>query len=224
VATHSEICRMDALALAAEIRARRISPVEAIDAVFQRMERLEPHLHAFCTPAPELARADAKRIEENLAAGRDPGPLAGVPVSVKDLIFTRAIRTTSGSVAYRDFIPDADDVIVERLKRAGAIVIGKTNAAEFGYAAVGHNPVFETTRNPWNTALTTGGSSAGAGAAVAAGIGPIATAADRFASRRRSAASTVLRARWGASRSTPARATNALRAHRDGNRSNVSAR
>jgi aspartyl-tRNA(Asn)/glutamyl-tRNA(Gln) amidotransferase subunit A len=178
VATRNGICRTDAVTLAAEIRAKRISPVEVIDAVLERMERLEPHIHAFCTPAPDLARAAAKRIEAELAAGRDPGALAGVPVSIKDLIFTRGIRTTSGSVAYRDFIPDEDDVIVERLKAAGAIVIGKTNTAEFGYAAVGHNPVFETTRNPWNLERTTGGSSAGAGAAVATGVGPIAIGSD----------------------------------------------
>ncbi len=99
-------------------------------------------------------------------------------MSIKDLIFTSGILTTSGSVAYRDFVAEEDDVAVERLRAAGAIIIGKTNAAEFGYSATGHNPLFETTRNPWNLAMTSGGSSAGAGAAVAIGAGPLALGSD----------------------------------------------
>lgn len=169
---------MDAATLAANIRAKQLSPVEVVEAVLDRMARLEPHLHAFCTPVPELARAEARRIEANIIAGRDVGVLAGVPVSIKDLIFTKGIRTTSGSVAYRDFVPEEDDVAVERLKTAGAIILGKTNTAEFGYSATGHNPLFETTRNPWNLSMTSGGSSAGAGAATAAGIGAIALGSD----------------------------------------------
>jgi len=178
MAAANEICAMDAVSLAAAIRARTLSPVEVIDAILERMNRVESHLHAFCTPAPELARAEAKRIEADILAGRDPGLLAGVPVSIKDLIFTRGIRTTSGSVAYRDFVPDEDDIAVERLRAAGAIIIGKTNISEFGYSATGHNPLFATTRNPWNLAMTPGGSSAGAGAAVAAGVGPLALGSD----------------------------------------------
>lgn len=174
----TEICRMDALTLSAEIRARRLSPVEVIDAVLDRMARLEPILHAFCLPTPEAARADAKRIEGALMAGQPVGPLAGVPVSIKDLLLTKGVRTASGSFAYEFFVPDEDDIVVERLRAAGAIIIGKTNVSEFGYSATGHNPVFETTRNPWNPELTPGGSSAGAGAAVAAGVGPIAIGSD----------------------------------------------
>src|SRR5262249_41792471 len=113
-----------------------------------------------------------------IAAGESVGALAGVPVSIRDLILTRGVRTTSGSLAYRDFVPDEDDVVVERLRRAGAIMIGKTNVSEFGYSATGHNPLFETTCNPWNTSLTPGGSSAGAAVAVATGMGPIAIGSD----------------------------------------------
>ncbi len=178
MAAGKEICAMNAVQLADAVRARRLSPVEVIDAILERMNRVEPHLHAFCTPTPELARAEAKRIEAEISAGRDAGPLAGVPVHIKDLIFTRGIRTTSGSVAYRNFTPDEDDIAVERLRAAGAIIIGKTNTAEFGYSATGHNPLFETTRNPWNLAMTPGGSSAGAGAAVAAGVAPLALGSD----------------------------------------------
>jgi aspartyl-tRNA(Asn)/glutamyl-tRNA(Gln) amidotransferase subunit A len=178
MATHNEICRMDAVTLAAHIRAKRLSAVEVVEAVLARMERLEPHLHAFCTPTPDLARVQARRVEADIMAGRPVGALAGVPVGHKDLLLTRGVRTASGSYAYRDFVPDEDDLVVERMRAAGAVMLGKTNVPEFGYSPTGHNPVFETTRNPWNTALTPGGSSAGSGAAVAAGVGPIATGSD----------------------------------------------
>jgi aspartyl-tRNA(Asn)/glutamyl-tRNA(Gln) amidotransferase subunit A len=174
----NEICRMDAVTLAQRIRAKELSATEAVEAVLSRMEKLEPVLHAFCTPTPDLARREAKRIDKAIQAGEDVGPLAGVPVGIKDLVCTAGIRTVSGSVAYEDFVPDEDDVVVERLKEAGAIIIGKTNVPEFGYSAVGHNPVFPTTRNPWNIERTPGGSSAGSGAAVAAGMGPFAIGSD----------------------------------------------
>jgi aspartyl-tRNA(Asn)/glutamyl-tRNA(Gln) amidotransferase subunit A len=178
MANANEICRMDAVGLAAKIRRRELSPVEVVEAALARMEKLEPALHAFCTPTPELARAEARRSEAEIAAGRPLGPLAGVPVSIKDLILTKGIRTVFGSAAYEDFIPDEDDVAVERLRAAGAIILGKTNVPEFGYSGTGHNPVFETTRNPWNLAMTPGGSSAGAAAAVATGVGPLALGSD----------------------------------------------
>jgi len=173
-----DICSMDAVTMAAEIRAKRLSPVEVTEAVLERMDRLESTLHAYCTPTPDLARRTAKRVESAIANGEDVGALAGVPVAVKDLICTAGIRTASGSNAYKDFVPEEDDVVVERLKNADAVIIGKTNVPEFGYSGVGHNSVFPTTRNPWNTDLTPGGSSAGSGAAVAAGMGPLALGSD----------------------------------------------
>ena len=169
---------MDAVTLAKHIRTKKLSPVEVIDAVLARMEKLEPILHAFCTPTPELARKTAKKLEKDIMAGKPVGPLAGVPVGIKDLVCTKGIKTVSGSWAYADFVPDEDDVVVERLKDAGAVILGKTNVPEFGYSGVGHNPVFPTTRNPWNTDLTPGGSSAGSGAAVASGMGPFAIGSD----------------------------------------------
>ncbi len=178
MASADEIFRIDATALAALIRTKQLSPVAVIDASLARMERLEPHLHAFCTPTPELARATARRLEADIVAGRPVGPLAGVPVGHKDLLLTKGVRTASGSLAYRDFIPDEDDIVVSRMAAAGAIMIGKTNASEFGYSPTGHNPVFATTRNPWDLALTPGGSSAGSAAAVAAGLCPLATGSD----------------------------------------------
>ena len=178
MATVNDICRMDAVTLASSIRAKELSPVEVVEAVLARMDNLEPRLHAFCTPTPDVARETAKRLEQALMAGSEVGPLAGVPVAIKDLVCTQGIRTVSGSVAYKDFVPEEDDIVVERLKRADAVIIGKTNCSEFGYGPVGHNPVFETTRNPWNTDFTPGGSSAGSGAAVASGMGPFAIGSD----------------------------------------------
>ena len=174
----NEIGRMDALTLADKVRKKELSAAEVTAAVLDRMEKLEPHIHAFCTPTPELARQAAAEVDRKIAAGEDPGLLAGVPVGIKDLVCTKGVVTASGSFAYKDFVPDEDDIVVERLKAAGAIIIGKTNVPEFGYSGVGHNPVFETTRNPWNLDMTPGGSSAGSGAAVAAGVGPFAIASD----------------------------------------------
>lgn len=177
--TANEICRMDAVTLAKLVHSKQLSPVEIINAVLDRMDKLEPVLHAFCTPTPDLARTEARRIEKDIMAGKPVGPLAGVPVGIKDLaIYTKGVRTVSGSFAYLDFVPDEDDVVVERLKAGGAIILGKTNVPEFGYSGVGHNPVFETTRSPWNTDLTPGGSSAGSAVAVATGMAPFAIGSD----------------------------------------------
>jgi aspartyl-tRNA(Asn)/glutamyl-tRNA(Gln) amidotransferase subunit A len=177
-ASGNEICGMDAATIATKVKRRDLSAVQVVEAHLARMDALEPKLHAFCTPTPDLARQTAKNIDADLAAGRDVGPLAGVPVGVKDLICTAGVKTVSGSVAYKDFVPDEDDVCVERLKAAGAVILGKTNVPEFGYSGVGHNPVFETTRNPWNLDMTPGGSSAGSGAAVVSGMCPFALGSD----------------------------------------------
>ena len=175
---YDEICHMEATEIAGRVASKDLSPVEVVEAVLERMEQLEPTLHAFCTPTPEIAREQAKHIGQKISNGEDPGPLAGVPIGIKDLVSTKGIRTTMGSHAYSDWVPDEDDVSVERLKEAGAVILGKTNAPEFGYSGVGHNPIFDTTTNPWNTSLTPGGSSAGSGAAVASGMGPLAVGSD----------------------------------------------
>lgn len=174
----NEICRMDAVALASLIKSKKLSAVEVTRAVLERMDKLEPVLHAFCTPTPELAMRTARAVEKRILSGEVVGPLAGVPWGCKDLICTAGVRTASGSHAYVDFVPDEDDVVVERMNCADAVMLGKTNVPEFGYSGVGHNPVFETTRNPWNLALTPGGSSAGSGAAVASGLGPFTIGSD----------------------------------------------
>lgn len=178
MSTANEICRMDAVTVADKVRSKQISAAEVTEAVLRRMDVLEPHIHAFCTPTPDVARSAAKAVDAKIAAGQDPGVLAGVPVGIKDLVATKDILTVMGSPLYRDFVPDEDDICVERLKAAGAVIIGKTNVPEFGYSGVGHNPVFPATRNPWNLDLTSGGSSAGSGASVAAGVAPFAIGSD----------------------------------------------
>ncbi len=175
---HTNYARMTASEIAAGVRDGSFTALEVTDAAIARMELTEPHLHAFCTPAPELARKTAKSIDAGRASGETLPPLAGVPVGVKDLIATKDLVTAMGSTIYRDFVPEDDDIVVDRLKQAGAVILGKTNVPEFGYSGVGHNPVFETSRNPWNTDLTPGGSSAGSGASVAAGVTPFALGSD----------------------------------------------
>ena len=178
MSTDNDICRMDAVTLAGKVRAKQVSAAEVTEAVLRRMDVLEPHIHAFCTPTPDVARAAARAVDARIAAGEDPGVLAGVPIGIKDLVATKDILTVMGSPWYRDFVPDEDDICVERLKAAGAVIIGKTNVPEFGYSGVGHNPVFPATRNPWNLDMTSGGSSAGSGASVAAGVAPFAIGSD----------------------------------------------
>ena len=153
--------------IAEAVRNRTLSPVETVEAALAAIVETEPALFAFATVAHDQARADAIALEEALARGGVAGPLAGVPVAVKDLVLTKGLRTPSARRSMPTTCPTGRHA-VERLKAAGAIVIGKTNAAEFGYGAFGHNPLFPTTRNPWDPALTPGGSSAGSAAAVAA--------------------------------------------------------
>jgi aspartyl-tRNA(Asn)/glutamyl-tRNA(Gln) amidotransferase subunit A len=174
----SDLCSLPATDLARLVRAGEVSPVEVTDAALERVGRLDPQLHAFVELTADRARQRAREIGYALARGKEVGPLAGVPVAVKDLIATAGVPTRSGSPAYRDFVPAEDDVSVERLVAAGAVVLGKTTVPEFGYSGVGHNPISPTARNPWNPALTPGGSSAGSGIAVATGMAPVALGSD----------------------------------------------
>ncbi len=174
----TEIGRMTAVEIAQKVRTRELSAVEVTAAALDRMDAFEPYIHAFCTPGHDLARRTATAVDAAIARGEDPGPLAGVPIGIKDLVATKDLVTAMGSKLYEDFLPEEDDIVVERLKAAGAVIVGKTNVPEFGYSGVGHNPVFETTRNPWNLDLTPGGSSAGSGASVACGVTPFAIGSD----------------------------------------------
>src|SRR5690348_3324498 len=184
MAASEAIRGLDAASLDERRAAEELCAQEVVEAVLDRLERLDPVLHMFSTVAAQQARQDAKRVEVDVMAGREVGPLAGVPVSIKDLIYTKGIRTAFGSHAYAEFVPDEDDVAVERLKAAGAIVIGKTQVAEFGFSGTGQTPLAEPTSNPWNPQRTSGGSSAGAGAAVATGVGPFALGGDAGGSIR----------------------------------------
>lgn len=181
---------LDAGAVARLVQKRELSPVETVEAALDAVARLDGRLNAIPTLAADSARAAARDLEARILRGEAAGPLAGVPVVIKDLVLTRGIRTTFGSRLYADYVPAEDDIAVARLKAAGAIVIGKGNAAELGYGGFGHNPVFPTTRNPWDLELTPGGSSAGSAAAVAAGIVPMALGSDGGGSVRLPAAFT----------------------------------
>ena len=179
-----DLCWLPALELASLIRAKKVSPVEVTEAVLARIERLNPALNAFCTVTTEEARDAAQAAEVSVMTGEELGPLHGVPVSAKDLVFTRRILTTGGSRLFAEHVPEEDAVCVERLKGAGAVLIGKTSTPEFGHKGVTDSPLLGVTRNPWNPSLTPGGSSGGAGAAVAAGLGPLAVGTDAGGSIR----------------------------------------
>jgi amidase len=180
-----DLCFASATALAGMIRHRRVSPLEVVRAVLARIERVNPALNAYCTVAAEHALAAARRATAQVGRrGATLGPLHGVPVSIKDLTPTKGIRTTWGSRIYEHHVPDEDALIVQRLKAAGAIVVGKTNTPEFGAGANTVNAVFGATRNPWNPALTCGGSTGGGGVALATGMAPLAQGSDLGGSLR----------------------------------------
>src|SRR2546430_3101798 len=177
-----------AIEISGLVRAKKLSPVEIADAVLSRIDAINPILNAFCRVAADRARAAAREAEIAVTKGEPLGPLHGVPVSIKDVLFTRGLPTTGGSRLFADHVPDEDAIAVARLKAAGAIVIGKTNTSEFGHKAVTENPLFGVTKNPWNPALTPGGSSGGAAVAVASGCGPVALGTDGGGSIRLPAA------------------------------------
>jgi aspartyl-tRNA(Asn)/glutamyl-tRNA(Gln) amidotransferase subunit A len=173
-----ELCYLPAVELAAAIRAKQVSPVEVVRTVLDRIQRLNPRLNAFCTVTADAALQSARDAETAVLRGDKLGPLHGVPVSIKDLLPIKGVRATFGSKLFENNVADDDAPVVARLRRAGAILLGKTNTPEFGWKGVTDNRIFGITRNPWNTDLTPGGSSGGAGSAVAAGLGPIGIGTD----------------------------------------------
>ncbi|HET7690847.1 MAG TPA: amidase [Nocardioidaceae bacterium] len=172
-----DLCFASAHDLARRIRVREVSPVEVNEAVIAQIETLNPELVAFCAVDHAQVRAAAREAEQAVIRGDSLGPLHGVPVSVKDLIFTKDFPTVGGSKAYLGFTPDEDDVVVERLRGAGAIIVGKTNTPDFGYGP-SFDPVYGTTRNPWDLSRTPAGSSGGSAVAVATGMGPVSLGSD----------------------------------------------
>lgn len=177
-------CFLSAGELVDAFRSKQLSPVEATHDLLNRIERLNPFLNAYCTISAESAISAATAVEAALLRGDDIGPLGGVPVAIKDATETAAIRTTYGSRIFSEHVPTEDAAVVERLRRAGAIIIGKTNTPEFACKGTTDNRLFGPTRNPWNTERTAGGSSGGSAAAVAAGLAPLAEGNDLAGSVR----------------------------------------
>ena len=180
----SEICFLPATELARRIRKKDFSVREVMATHLAQIERFNPKLNALVTLVPEQAMKQAKRADEALAKNKEVGPLHGLPVGHKDLFPTQGIRTTFGSPVFKDFVPDHDALIVERLKKAGAITVGKTNTPEFGAGSQTYNEVFGETANPYDTTKTCGGSSGGAAVALATGMLPIADGSDLGGSLR----------------------------------------
>jgi Asp-tRNA(Asn)/Glu-tRNA(Gln) amidotransferase A subunit family amidase len=182
--TPDDVCARSAAALARAIARREVSPVEVVEATLARIARLQPALNAFCTVTAEAALAAARRAEERVLRGEPLGPLHGVPVSVKDTLWTAGVRTTMGSAIHADFVPPSDAAVVARLRAAGAILVGKTTTPEYAHKGVTDSPLLGVTRNPWSPAHTCGGSSGGAAVAVATGMGPLAVGTDEGGSIR----------------------------------------
>jgi len=176
--TMTDLHWKSAFDLAAMIRQRELAPSELMAATLKRIEALNPSINAFCAMRADEAIAEARALDEKIARGEKVGPLAGVPLGVKDLEGVAGMATTFGSVPFKNNIAKEDSIQVARLKAAGAIVVGKTNTPEFGYMAFTRNLLYGVTRNPWNLERTPGGSSGGSSAAVASGMVPLATASD----------------------------------------------
>ena len=173
-----ELCFTPAYQLARLIRSRDLSPVELMDVTLKRIKEIGPKLNAYLTVVEEEAMAAARQAEKKVASGSPLGILHGLPISIKDLIPTKGIRTTMGSLVYKDLIPETEGTAMQRIREAGAIIVGKTNAAEIGTAIQTRNKLGDDCRNPWNTKMTPGGSSGGAAAAMAAGISPLSLGSD----------------------------------------------
>ena len=174
----ADLSFMPATELAAAIRTKEVSSVEITEHFFQRIDRLDPQLNSYLALRRDDAMADARAADEAVQRGDALGPLHGIPISIKDLEVTKGLTTTMGSALFRDRVPDVDSIVVERVKAAGAIILGKTNTPEFGQSGTTENELGEPSRNPWNTERTPGGSSGGAGAALAAGLCTLATGSD----------------------------------------------
>jgi aspartyl-tRNA(Asn)/glutamyl-tRNA(Gln) amidotransferase subunit A len=181
-----EIAYMPALEMRDRFRRRELSPLEVTGVILERIGRLNPRLNAYITVTVERALEDARTAEHCYApdSTTQPGPLCGIPMSIKDITATAGIRTTRGSLLHEHWIPDQDAVWAERVYAAGGVMLGKTNTPEFGWKGDSGNRIIGPSRNPWNLERTAGGSSGGASAAVAAGLGPLAQGTDGAGSVR----------------------------------------
>ena len=184
----SSICFLSTVEMARLIRTKKLSAREVLTAHLKQIERVNPKVNAIVTLVPELAAAAAAKADEMQARKEPLGPLHGLPVAHKDLLETRGIRTTFGSPLYEDNVPAVDDLVVERMRRAGAIIVGKTNTPEFGSGSQTFNTIFGATHNPYDLTKTCGGSSGGAAVALACGLVPVASGSDTGGSLRNPAA------------------------------------
>lgn len=183
----NDLCELDLTELSRLIGARELSSLEAVSAALARLEKLEDKLNAFITVLREPALAEAKKADDEIARGNYRGALHGVPVTIKDMFETAGVLTTGGSKILADWVPDRDSALVERLRNAGAILIGKTNLDEFGHGGTSTLSHFGAVHNPWDLERIAGGSSGGSAAAVAAGIGPLSYGTETGSSVRRPA-------------------------------------
>ena len=179
-----ELCFLTARELAGLLARGEVSAREVVEAHLRRIERLDPHIHAFVTVVPERALAAAAHLDSQFVRSGPVGPLHGIPVAHKDLLETAGIRTTYGSPLFAEHVPAADAPLVTRLRAAGAVTIGKTNTPEFGAGSHTFNRLFPATRNPWDASRSAGGSSGGAAAALAARLVPLADGSDMGGSLR----------------------------------------
>ena len=180
----SNLCFATATELARLIREKKVSCCEVMDAHLAQIDRVNDKVNAIVTLVADTARSEAKQADEAISRGEPLGPLHGLPIAHKDLVVTKGVRTTYGSPIYADHVPEEDALIVERLRRAGAITIGKTNTPEFGAGSQTFNEVFGATLNPYDLTKTCGGSSGGAAVALACGMAPIADGSDLGGSLR----------------------------------------
>ena len=173
-----DLCFLPATKMLHLLSSRQLSSEELVTAHLKQLEFVNPKVNAVVTLVAEQALAKARKADEMLAKGKPTGLLHGLPVLHKDLQETKGIRTTYGSPIYKDFVPDFDALIIERLKNAGAITLGKTNTSEFGAGSQTFNQVYGETRNPYDLTKTCGGSSGGAAVALTCGFSPIADGSD----------------------------------------------
>ena len=174
----TDLCLRPAVEQAALVRARKLSATELLAAHLTQIERLNPRINAICTLDGEGAAAAAARLDAEFAAGSEPGPLAGLPVAVKDLVDVAGLPTTRGSPIFRDAVAAHDDLMVQRMRAAGAVIVGKSNVPEFGAGSHTFNTVFGVTRNPYHLGRSAGGSSGGGAAALTSGMVAVADGSD----------------------------------------------
>ena len=169
----TDLCYTSAKELSSMIVRKELSPVEVMETVLERVEKLNPKLNAICTVTPERAMDKARQAEQALQQGKPLGPLHGIPLTIKDLVFTKGIRTMGGSYMFEHRVPDFDGLVVTRLQEAGGISLGKTVTPEFGWKGCSESPLTGISHNPWKHGMNAGGSSTGAAICAAAGMGPL---------------------------------------------------